>query len=366
MPKVTNIALFYGALPDDRLVKFNFALSALFLTVTVLLFLFILLSRLRDGIKYARRNKVESAIQHFLSSYLFEENVSETEIKSFCRQYVLKARNRHIVLENLLLLHKSLIGESAEKLRHLYLQLGLHNYSKQKLYSGSWDLIAKGIGELAEMEMREYSSLIRTFVNHPHPVLRSEAQVALLKLKKDGLFALLDDLEEPLMDWQQLQLARAASKAQLLAIPDFKQWLSNREESIVVFSLRMIAYYGQHNALPQILQLLQHPSEKVREEAVITLRHLEAFEAIPILTSLYEHETIEIRLKILKTLAVIGGSEIIPFYELLLKENDKRLQLAAAQAIYMSSNEGKEKLRAIKNDPEHILQALAASALSFR
>lgn len=269
-------------------------------------------------------------------------------------------------MENLLSLHKSLIGESAEQLRHLYLQLGLHSYSKQKLYSGSWHVIAQGIGELAEMGMREYNDLIRSFINHPHPVLRSEAQVALLKLKKNGLFALLDDLKEPLSDWQQLQLARAASKAQLLAIPDFKQWLDNNEETILIFSLRMIAYYGQHNALPQLYQLLQHTSEKVREEAVITLRHLEAFEAVPVLTSMYEHETVNIRLEILKTLPVIGGPETIPFYEHLLAESDKRLQLAAAKAIYMSSREGKEKITAIKDDPEHMLHSLVTSVLSYR
>ncbi|WP_439883338.1 HEAT repeat domain-containing protein [Pontibacter sp. MBLB2868] len=365
MPGYRHIVLVSLGQPDDNLLYFNLTLSTLFFSLAILLFVFILVSRFRDGINYARRKKMEGEIQDYLSSYTFEDIHSEEDLILFRKKYVLKPKPRRFVMENLLALHKSLIGESAEALQNLYKALGLHSYSKQKLYSNTWSEIAKGIGELAEMDMHEYSELIRSFVNHPHPVLRSVAQVALLKLKKDGLFTLLDVMQEPLLDWQQVQLARATQQAHMLAIPDFKKWLGNHEETIVIFCLRMIAYYGQHNALDQILSLLQNPSSIIREEAVVTLRHLEAFDAVPVLIGMYPHETIEIQLEILKTLPVIGGHETIPFYRDLLQTGDRRLQLAAAKAIFMSSRDGQEKLKSMKNNHEQILLSVSEDLLDY-
>lgn len=263
-------------------------------------------------------------------------------------------------------LHKNLIGESADKLRHLYKQLGLQLYCKHKLYSGSWHVIAKGISELADMGIHKRSELIRTFVNHPHPTLRSEAQVALLKLKSETPFSFLDDLKEPLSNWQQLQMARAAYKSQFLSIPDFECWLDKKEESIVIFCLRMIAFYGQHGASKTIIRLLQHPSAKVREEAVTTLRQLESFDAVPMLTSMFANESTDIQLEILKALPAIGDQQSISFFEQVLGIENRRLQLAAAKAICQSGEKGKEKMQAIRNNPEHALQQLAATALSYR
>ncbi len=345
-------------IPEDPTIRVNFKLSALFLTVTIVFFSLIILSRIVSGFAYARRQRIEDNIQDFLSAYIFNDLEDKLVIYEFHDKYITKVGTRKIVLENLLALHKGLIGDTAEKLRHLYRELGLNSYSKQKLYSSNWHEIAKGIVELAEMDCRDYIDLINTFVNHPHPVLRSEAQIATLKLKTTGLFSFLTNLKDPLLDWQQQQLAKAAYKAPLAAIPDFKQWLNHKQETVIIFCLRMISYYGQHNAFHDIMELLDRSSVVIREEAINTLRHLESFDATPKLTAMYEHESIELKLQILQTLPVIGGEESVSFYEKVLHGSDKRLQLAAAKALYKSGQKSRNKMDNIKHDPEHILNAL--------
>ncbi|GAB3203920.1 hypothetical protein ABID22_003205 [Pontibacter aydingkolensis] len=351
---------------DDKLVQFNLYLTAGFVGLTLGLIAFILLSRLRYGFRFTRRRRTEEDIQIFLTSYIFEDHTDEDALTAFASHYIQKRGHRQIVLENIVSLHKNLIGESADKLRHLYQQLGLQQYCKQKLYSGYWHEIAKGISELADMGINKYSELIRTFINHPHPTLRSEAQIALLKLKSDAPFSFLDDLKEPLLDWQQLQLARAAYKSHVLTIPNFERWLGSKEESIVIFCLRMISFYGQHSASDTILGLLQHPSAKVREEAIITLRQLETCDAVPMLTNMFANESTDIQLEILRTLPAISDRQSIPFFEQILGVENRRLQLAAARALCQSGQEGKSKVLAIKNNPEHALQQLAATALSYK
>jgi hypothetical protein len=62
------------------------------------------------------------------------------------------------------------------------------------------------------------------------------------------------------------------------------------------------------------------------------------------------------------TLPVIGGKETISFYEQVLKASDKRLQLAAAKALYKSGQEASKKMDSIKHNPEHPLNALVTYA----
>ncbi|MBD1395634.1 HEAT repeat domain-containing protein [Pontibacter sp. JH31] len=360
-----NILDLFPAASTD-LIRFNLYLSIGFVGVTLGIFSIILFSRWRDGVRYARRRKVEQDIQGFLTSYLFDDQTDKEAILVFTEQFTQKRVQRHIVLENLVSLHKNLIGESADKLRNLYCQSGLESYSRQKLYASSWHEIAQGINELANMGVRKYSELIRAFINHPHPTLRSEAQVALLKLETNAPFSFLDDLREPLLDWQQLQLARATSKSKFLSIPNFERWLGKSEESIVIFCLRMIASYGQHSAADGILSLLQHPAAKIREEAIITLRQLNTHEAVPSLINMFTNESTDIQLEILKAVPAIGDQQSIPFFEQVLGFENRRLQLAAARALCQSGQEGQNKVLAIKNDPEHALQQLAATALSYK
>ncbi|WP_242917610.1 HEAT repeat domain-containing protein [Pontibacter liquoris] len=360
-----NMPVVLSIMPD--LIEANLLLVLFFTGTALLLFLFILISRLRDGVRQRKSRWMDKKAQQFITSYLFNaEEVSPAQLESFRRKYILNSFYCPIFLENLISLQKNLIGESADRLRTLYKDLGLHPYSKQKLYARSWSVIAKGICELAEMGMTQDAELIRAFINHPNPVLRSQALVALVYLQHKAPFSFLDELEEPLTEWQQLQLARAAQKAHAVHPPSFKQWLQKDQESVVLFSIRMIVQYNQHEALGALLTLLNHPSPMVRKEAVIALRNLESFEASEKLLQLYENETVDVRLEILKTLPLIGGDEHLAFYQQQLQDTDMRVQLIAARALAQSGAPGEALIQAIKNNLQHALQPIAACALDSR
>lgn len=316
-----------------------------------MLFLFILFSRLRDGIKYAQKRWMEKKAQEFITPYLFNlfsEEWSKIRIKNFRRKYLANKFHREIFLENLIKLHKNIAGETSESLRSLYVELDLSEHSRRKLNSASWQKIAKGICELAEMGTKQDKEFIRSFINHQNPILRSEAQVALLKLESEAPFSFLDELEEPLSEWQQMQLARAAQKAKLSTLPDFERWLHKKEESIVIFCIRMIAQYGQHKASQKILGLLKHPypPARVRKEIIIAIRQLVLYEAADKLRRLYVYETTEIQLEILKALAVIAGNNAVSNEEV-LPGNDKLFQLVPANMETFSGKQQEEKIAAL-------------------
>lgn len=296
------------------LVKTNLFITLLFLMIAFVLFLFILFSRLRDGIRQAQKKEMEKKIQLFITFFLFNErNYNKNYIKNFRRKNLTSKFYRDIFLASLIDLHKNIMGESSEKLRFLYVVLGLKKHSQQKLNSTSWQTVAKGIGEFAEMGSRKDSKLIRPLINHQNPIIRAEAQVALLKLENDAPFSFLDELEEPLPEWQQMQLARAAQKADFIILPEFNRWLHKKEETIVIFCMRMIAQYRQYNASQQILDLLAppYPSARVRKEIIIAIRKMELYDTEDKLRQLYNYETVENQLEIIKTIPVIAESVTI-------------------------------------------------------
>lgn len=348
-------------------VQYVLTVTALFFLTAAILFIFIIISRVMDGIKFSRKRLMEKKAQQFITSIMFnDEEWNAIRIENFKDRYLTNTFNCQVFLENLILLRKNIIGEMSDQLRQLYKDLGLHIYSKKKLYSGSWNKIAQGIGELAEMDMQQESVLIRSFINHPNQILRSEAQIAYLKLQNNDPFSFLNELEEHLPEWSQMQLGRAAQKSQALHLPHFENWLAKEEPSIVIFCIRMIAFYNQNQAYPKLINLLDHAAENVRKEAIIALRHLEVFEATEKLISIFEKETQAVKLEILKTLPGISGEENIPFYEMLLSDRDKSLQLAAAKAIVNCSKYGVEIMTSIQNDHNHTLQPIAAYALDKR
>lgn len=347
------------------LLKTNTLFTLVLLLLTFLLFLFILLSRLRDGFRFANNRWMTKKSQQFITSYMFNEDLEQIHVDKFRQKHLVNAVRCQIFTSTLLKLHKNIVGEFSERLRQLYLQMGLYAHSKQKLYADSWNVIADGINELAEMDIQQDAYLVRGFINHHHPELRSVAQVAYLKLQRDVPFSFLDELQEPLREWQQMQLASAAHKAHI-AMPDFKRWLSKKEPTIVTFCIRMIALHNQHNATQELIGLLEHPDSLVRCETIKAIKVLEMYEAKEKLLELYNHETTDVKMDIIKTLAVIGDDSLLPFYEEVMKTAEKRLQLAAAKAIAFTGQDGKEVLQRIKADLTHELQPIAANALDTR
>lgn len=295
-------------------VKVIFLCTLAFLAVAFLLFLFILLSRLMDGIFYAQKRWMEKKAQQMITSYLFlGENWNKDRLRKFQRNYLTNSLFRSVFMNSLIALHKNILGESSEQLRFLYEGLGLKKQTERKLQSSSWHRVAKGICELAEMGTKEDIGLIRPFINHKNPLIQSEAQVALLKLETDKPFSFLDDLSEALPEWQQIHLIHAAENIAVESLPELSRWLSEKEESIVVFCIRMIAQFDQYQAGESLLAMLEHPypARRLRSEIIMAIRHLELTKAEGKLRQLYAYENPDIQAEIEKTLMVIAGGEVI-------------------------------------------------------
>lgn len=96
----------------------------------------------------------------------------------------------------------SLSGLPADNLVALYRQLGLDRVSAASLQRRRWHRVAQGIQQLAMMHQTDYAPQIAAFANHRHPVVRMEAQIALVMLQHYQGLGFLQQLRYPLTQWQ--------------------------------------------------------------------------------------------------------------------------------------------------------------------
>lgn len=347
--------------PDawTTLQKVNALVTFSFLFISSLLFLFILLSRLRDGFRFANERWMTKKSQQFITSYLFNEEIGEDEVTRFRKKYLINGTQREIFLVSLHQLQKNIVGELADRLCLLYVQMRLHAHSKRKLYSNSWDIIARGINELVEMDMQQDVELIKSFINHYNKQLRLVAHVAVLRLQRSTPFSFLDELEVPLLDWEQMRLTSAAHRSHM-EMPAFKRWLTKEEPSIVIFCIRMIDYYNQHDAENELITMLCHPVREVKIEAIKAICSLETYNARERLVELYDEETTEVKIEILKALAVIAGEEMRSFYKKVLASPERRLQREAAKALVNLASAENDLLQSQNDGEDSLMQYLAA------
>ncbi len=252
--------------------------------------------------------------------------------------------HRDVLIEQILELHKNLSGVTAKVLRDLYLALEFNQDAIRRLSISDWSIKAKAVRELSQMEIAEAEAPITELLNDSNDVLVLEVQIALLKLNREHPFSFLDNTEVEITEWQQLSLLAMISHSPAFRIPDFGRWLSSDNDSVVIFSTKMINYYNQLEAADRLIETLNHPNEKVRIGVIRCLGELEEAEAENALIELYQSETEEIQAEILVALGKIGTERAIAFLDMALKGSNFGLALSAAKGLKLAGQTGVETL----------------------
>ena len=122
------------------------------------------------------------------------------------------------------------------------------------------------------MELQQYRDKIEPYVNHKKLLVRLEAQNTLLKFNGFKGLNFLDQANYPLTEWQQIKLLEQLNTLPSGDLSGIENWLTSRNDSVVVFALKLARNYFQFQLHDQIVTCLQHPHSDVRNEAILTLK----------------------------------------------------------------------------------------------
>ncbi len=283
----------------------------------------------------------ELILDELNSHFLVYDSIAEIPQKEFDQTVskLAQIKNRSAiarqVLVNLLVYFKhNLKGSITRIITTAYFRLNLADFTLSKLKSVFWFNKAKGLKELQEISNSQSAQPIIELLKDDHMEVRVEAYSALINLQKGDAFKYLSEEKEEFSEWHQILLFDIITKAELPQIPNFKNYLSSTNKSLVLLSIKLILYYHQFDAIPELIKLLDHPDENIRHEAICALGELNAIVAEEKLIAIYPKEHNRNKSQILLTIGHMATGNSIEFIkEKFLKAEHFTILKSAAAAI---------------------------------
>ena len=116
--------------------------------------------------------------------------------------------------------------------------------------------------------------IIREHTRSKNPTVKMVALIEVIHLKGLKGLWLLKDYEDTLDDWIQLNLLESIKAANIAEVPDFGFLLKAKNDSIVVFGLRLLSMFHQSQHLKVVRSLTKSPSRQISREAAKTFEKL--------------------------------------------------------------------------------------------
>lgn len=344
----------------------------------LLLQLFIFLNRLFINYRTKRKKELKEKYELLLSGVLFldeEDHANSWDsekdklVLHFKKHYMRRDFNRKVLVDELLQLHRTFKGALAERAKDLYYDLGLDKTGIRKMASRNATVRANIIRDLAQMDVKAAIPAIRKQVKHPSPAVRLEAKIALFKLDDDQLFGLLDQDQE-LSKWEQIKLFEVFRHFKRSELPSFHKWLFQRNESIQLFCLELIAFFKQYEAADDCIQLLKTENLAIRTKALQVLSTLNNFDFLDEQIQKIEQLYLEEKIALMECIAASAEARHKVFCEeVVCNAPSKTLALAAGRALLVFADNDFDKLEmqyaAVENEQLHrVIQHLKAHKLA--
>lgn len=241
---------------------------------------------------------------------------------------------RNLFLQKLAESEKKFSGAAQNKLKDLFREYDLQQEALKKLNQKKEHIIAGGIQELTSMDVKEALPKISKFLTHPSPQVYQEAQYAMVNFKGFEGLHFLDSISSKISEWQQLRLLISVTHIPENSGDSLKNWMKSANDSVAIFTLKLLRKFQILSLYPAVTDLLHHPSVDVRVQAVQTLLSLENSSTIVDLMKTYPHQPIEVQKEILKVMKKSKDQYSVDFLkDQLLNNPDSGIKVYAAEAL---------------------------------
>ncbi|EKB50721.1 HEAT repeat domain-containing protein [Cecembia lonarensis] len=313
----------------------------IFLLLSVLFIISqLFLLRLRKSYLNNKKTLVQYRTNGFLSEIIFSEDQSEKFIDNKINEFKKKVPFqkpwcKDLLIQNIIDLDKNFKGQNGKLLHAIYFKLELHGYTENLVNSKIWYLKAKGIYYWRELQYTNAVPKIYGYLTHSNPELRSAALLAYISLSEDeNPLAVLQTYVDTITYVEMLNLMHVIQRRKFKKPANLKSWLSSKNDSHVIFALKLVAHFNDLESGQVVTQLLGSGNAKIRNEAIKTIGKLFLFEAEQDLIIGFFKENEENQMEIVLTLKEIGGRDSIQFiHHLLSMDKGAELKLTAMYAL---------------------------------
>lgn len=343
------------------LIKLAWAISSILLTAIIILTLYLKVIRSTLRKKAKNNEKLKADYEALLVEYLYsgddsnQINEAQKVITDQLKASIHIKTNRKIIISILYKLMNEVSGEMSDSVKRLYFETGLYNYAKQRIQNKNWYVIAKGIGELTRFKIAEAHENVAPFITHPRDEVRKETQLYLVNLFRFKGLSFLNHLKQPLSEWAQVQLLETLQKFDDQQICDIKPWLNSKNNTVVMFALKLAQIYNQFEVKDTLIELLSHREKQIRIQVIKVLTHLYGIEAKEMLKTNFNALSIEEQISFFKLLEKLVVPSDEPFVEKHLFHKNFEIQLLAVKilkSINLDKFMGLNKKSSKKSNPD--------------
>jgi hypothetical protein len=322
------------------IVLFLIMIAGLILNVTIVLLVMYFINKTknhRERYIHIYRSSYEEVLRSFLFGDI-EWDLARLKLKKLNNPL-----NRKILTDVLLIFQENLRGEMDSQIPQIFKKLGLEKDSIKLSKSIFYFRRIKGLKALTNLDPENARKVISNFLNDSHITVRTEAQVAHVRLHPEQPFEFLKTLKKPFTRWTQLSSFYILRQHQV-PIPAFIDYLDSENPTIRNFSLRMIIFFQQLENASEIYKLLDSPFEITRFLSIQAINDLRLYDGKNLIKSMYQSETERNKLEIIKALKNIGDKEDFDFLGKIIHSESISFKTEACRSLYYVNNEGRERL----------------------
>lgn len=341
-----------------------------FIFGNISLFIVIISSRIYKSYVEIRKKRLIEVYEPLLANLLFGEYDTEDRrmhvVRRIKKRYLVNEFNNEVFLQELLNLHKNFSGDVCDDIRNLYLEFNLLKFSMRKLKAFPWDVKIKGIRELTQMDIKDAYDEIFKFVDSKNPILRLETLLSLIQLSESDPLKFLSNTKAKMTGWQQVNILAILSILNTDDLPDFKRWLNSPNDSVSLFTIRMINHFKQIGSVNAIIPMLEDPREEIREAIIDTIGNLELYGFADQLIETFGKEQDRLKVKILQVMTKISDDDQIPFFKQELFSPNFAIALNSAIALVKTGPKGKNDLTLLLESADERSSKIIKHALDKR
>lgn len=320
--------------------KYLLTSAFLFVLATIGLLVFIIIYLIQFLKSLARRKYLTRVYSDVICEFVIcetevelQQTLQQPHILAVLQKGLAKPFGRNFFVKELVVIHKSMSGRAAENVRWIYNYFALANDSLQRLNSSNWNVKALGIQELAEMQQHAYVQLIFNETNNRNHYVRTEAQVAMVKLTGFKGLHFLHNVSYPITQWQQVSLIHQLALQHNDDWSSLYSWLTSANTSVVEFALRLIEAYRLFELHNAVINCLQHSSVHIQRQAINVLKEIGGEETVPVLIQQFYAGHKEKQLIILNALIQLGLEKEEGFLTSLLNHTDAAISTLAQSIL---------------------------------
>ena len=318
----------------------NITIHDLFLTFLVMLVLVVVLIITVLFYSFFQYKK----LSHYSSwGQMIDKKISETIVfgKENENQYpefekmVHDPSFRNLFLEKLVECEKKFSGMAQNEILDLFYSYNLEKEAFNKLEQKKPHLIGGGIQELTSMKVKSALPKITSFLSHSAPQVYQEAQYAMVAFKGfEGLY-FLSNTNHIISDWQQLKLLTSIIEAPEKSDININKWLDSSNDSVIIFTLRLLKKFQMFVFYDSVWNLLNHPSMEVRIKAVQTLLSIENSQTVADFITIFPEQPSEVQSEIIQTMEISRDQRAVDFLKLqLLNHEVISIRISAGEALF--------------------------------